>query len=391
MMIAASQPVDKVTRTGHSHYYQLDSLRGLAALAVAIHHWHILWTLAPHSKYAAVIVQMLPFRLLIAGHASVMMFFVLSGFVLSLPQVRGKQVDYVPYLVKRVCRIYLPYLVALAVAVLACWKWHGRHAYGLWVDSAWPEAPQCSSILQHLLFIGSYRYVYNFSFWTLVQEMRISLIFPPVCVLAIRFGRNGAAALALGLLLAGALMGDLAPATAILGTTVSYTGMFVVGILLARWLPEMRKVMENLNSKYYWALFAFCVALYAYAPSVFYAMHWNFPAWDGFTAIGAAGLILFSLVDKKLEALLLHRSVTFLGRISYSIYLLHLPVLLTFGFLFYGRLLPIFWIGPYLITTILLATIMYHAVELPAIELGRELASRVSSSASALTASGRSS
>lgn len=366
-------------RDQRSHYYQLDSLRGLAAVAVAIHHWHILWSLGPHSRYAALLIQLLPFRLLVAGHSSVMMFFVLSGFVLSLPQVGGKKIDYLPYLVKRVCRIYLPYLVALGVAVLACWKWHGRRAYGAWVNSNWPEAPQWHSILQHVIFIGVYPSIYNSSFWTLVQEMRISLVFPFLCALALRVGRKSSAVLVLALFLLGASTGKVKFLPISLSATISFAGMFVIGICLARWLPQMRVLVVRLSSLQYGAVFLLSVVVYAYAPSVFYAKNWDDTAWDGFTAIGAAGIILFSLVHKKTEAVLDHSFLKFIGRISYSLYLIHMPVLLGFGYAFYGRHLPIFWLGPYLITTITLATAMYYAVEVPSMKLGRTLAGRISS------------
>jgi peptidoglycan/LPS O-acetylase OafA/YrhL len=361
-----------------AHYHQLDSLRGLAAVAVAIHHWHIIWTLGPHSKCAAILIQILPFRLLVAGHASVMMFFVLSGFVLSLPQVGGKKVEYFPYLVKRVCRIYLPYLVSLGIAVVACWKWHGRQSYGPWVDSSWPESPQWHSVLQHVLFIGDYRGIYNSSFWTLVQEMRISLFFPFVCALAVRVGRKGSLALAFAFLLLGGLISRSGLIPGSFSATISYTGIFVIGVFLARRLRQMRVLLGRLNAKWYWTLFLVFVVLYAYAPSVFYAKHWSDPAWDGFTAVGAAGVILFSLVDRNIEAVLHHPFIMFLGKISFSIYLLHMPILLTFCYYFYRRRLPVFWIAPYLITTVWLASVMYYVVELPSIRLGRTLATRIS-------------
>ena len=58
-----------------------------------------------------------------------MLFFLLSGFVLSVPYLRGKGQAYPVYLIRRILRIYAPYLAALALAVAGAppgmgrWDW----------------------------------------------------------------------------------------------------------------------------------------------------------------------------------------------------------------------------------------------------------------------------
>ncbi|MGH7001396.1 MAG: acyltransferase family protein, partial [Stellaceae bacterium] len=74
----------------------LDSLRGIAALTVVIHHtlttlpafWAV-YTGAPASRLAR-IMAFSPLHLLWDGHQAVLVFFVLSGFVLSLPYWQGR-------------------------------------------------------------------------------------------------------------------------------------------------------------------------------------------------------------------------------------------------------------------------------------------------------------
>ncbi len=70
-----------------------------------------------------------PLRLLIAGHQAVILFFLLSGFVLTLPYKKKTGLGYGPFLVKRVCRIYLPYLGALALAILCDLSFPGHVPY----------------------------------------------------------------------------------------------------------------------------------------------------------------------------------------------------------------------------------------------------------------------
>ncbi len=361
-----------------AHFNQLDSLRGLAALSVALHHWHILWRLTPHSSSIAFILQIVPFRLLIAGHAAVMMFFVLSGFVLSLPQVSGKRVVYRQYFVKRVCRIYLPYLVALSLSLLACWKWHGMHTYGAWIDNAWPEAPKLEYILQHLAFLGSYNSArYNIAFWTLVHEMRISLIFPFLCFVVLRFRVMGSLLIILAMSLLDLSRKFVAIVPNDLYQTCGYLTMFVLGILLARYWPCLKTRLRRLNAGAYWALLGACVFVYAYAPTLFNYLALDDPIWDLTTATGAAGIILYSLVDPRIKRFLCHTSIMFLGKISYSVYLLHAPILFIFAYYCYGRVPPFGWLVPYLAVTIGLATLMHKFVEEPSIKLGKLLALHV--------------
>src|ERR1043165_7640264 len=95
----------------------LDGLRGVAALSVvalhvlsaipgfdaALEHWP-----GPDSTMAA--LEASPLRLLWAGHAAVILFFVLSGFVLTLQLERSHSgaSAYAVYVVRRLSRLYLP-------------------------------------------------------------------------------------------------------------------------------------------------------------------------------------------------------------------------------------------------------------------------------------------
>ena len=70
-----------------ARFVELDALRGLAALIVVLHHLRLLWQgdVEPSSR----ILRMLLTLLNPAGNGAVILFFVLSGFVLSLPAVAG--------------------------------------------------------------------------------------------------------------------------------------------------------------------------------------------------------------------------------------------------------------------------------------------------------------
>ena len=106
------------------------------------------------------------------GHSAVVLFFIMSGFVLSLPQLRGKPVNYPTYLIKRICRIYLPYLVALGIAIVGCYLFYNR-LHGT-ADGTWDQSPSSHTIRQSLLMVTSYDAMhYNGAFWSIIEEMRI--------------------------------------------------------------------------------------------------------------------------------------------------------------------------------------------------------------------------
>ena len=87
------------------HYHQLDALRGVAALSVVVSHFALVGPLEWASQS--------PFRVNSLGHQAVILFFILSGFVLTLQLRSSRSISYRDFLVKRICRIYLPYLVVL--------------------------------------------------------------------------------------------------------------------------------------------------------------------------------------------------------------------------------------------------------------------------------------
>lgn len=188
------------------HIVELDSLRGVAALFVVFEHFMRGWVQSTPPHF----VNYLPYLpFLTHGGAAVMMFFVLSGFVLTLPMLAAKGQSYPIYAVRRVCRIYLPYVAALSLALACCWRFHGleRYADAPVFRSLWHEAPTRSLVAKHLAFLGRYDvYAYNPPTWSLVHEMRISLIFPLLCLVALRLRWWAAFAIAVAFPVAGRLM-----------------------------------------------------------------------------------------------------------------------------------------------------------------------------------------
>ena len=123
------------------HYEELDSLRGLGAFTVIFCHflgaypesmpwmwifgdnalgtvWNAFHGVTPHGAPLLEMLVGVPMVLLRASSEAIIFFFLLSGFVLSLSFVNGKKPAYLPYLVKRVFRLYPAFLAAITAAFL---------------------------------------------------------------------------------------------------------------------------------------------------------------------------------------------------------------------------------------------------------------------------------
>ncbi len=76
---------------------ELDSLRGIASLTVLIGHFIGVFTLIQMDtsdlgfSNAINLLKYSPLHIIYAGHEAVILFLVLSGFVLALPYIKGKQ------------------------------------------------------------------------------------------------------------------------------------------------------------------------------------------------------------------------------------------------------------------------------------------------------------
>ena len=129
--------------------------RGLAAFAVVIYHCLMVFPrLAPTLGGAGIpfhapdggglpvlLLTASPPSLLWSGREAVLLFFVLSGFVLALPFLSDRRPSYLPFAAKRFCRLILPSAavvlpVAALVPILAPTE---RPDLSQWFNTAWRQ------------------------------------------------------------------------------------------------------------------------------------------------------------------------------------------------------------------------------------------------------------
>jgi peptidoglycan/LPS O-acetylase OafA/YrhL len=366
-----------LTSHGQHRYEELDSLRGVAALIVVASHVAMFWS-PPYAVWR-VWFDRSPLGVLVDGTDAVYLFFVLSGFVLFLPYVRpGGRDRYPQYLIKRVCRIYLPYLAALVVSIAADVAFYRpiQGQFPLWDN--WHRPFPVSAVWSHLLLIRHDSLSeFNPAFWSLVHEMRISIVFPLVALLALRLSLAWGVVTSLAVCAGGFL---LMLAVHVNGcSTIGYGGLFLLGAVVARHLDQIRAFVERRTALGKMAILLTSFALYEatrFLPARYYH-DWTVVPLHG-SAVTV--VIVLALTTVHFKRVLHTAALRWLGKVSFSLYLIHGIVLYSLASLFWNRTTHhmLLLLGG---VAFVLAVVggFYHWVERPSILLGRRLTRREAS------------
>lgn len=359
----------------------LDSLRGIAALTVVIHHcmlvfpdfWSVYDPSSTH-KTNSPFIEILtysPLHLIWGGFEAVILFFVLSGFVLSLPFISGKDPNYLDYAIKRIFRIYIPYITLIMLAAILHSLLYRTHTPNLsyWYYQWWSRPIDFQMAVDHLLMIGSdEQNILNPVIWSLVHEMRISLVFPIIIWIVIKLDWKNTAIIAVSLIPLASILGKLHfPAT--ICHSIGYTSLFLAGATLAKYRHEIVNYLATRSRTTRAILLGFALLLIN--------IRWQLPTLQIpeslIIGLGSLLLIALALVPGKLATFLEHPALLWLGKVSYSLYLVHVIILLTICHIFQGPILgPIVLIGVPLLSLVT-AHILYVFVERPSMLLGKHI------------------
>jgi peptidoglycan/LPS O-acetylase OafA/YrhL len=397
-------------------YNELDSLRGLAASTVVLGHLAdlVFQVGTPASwfgwRHLVMALNRTPLTILMAGGTAVRFFFVLSGFVLMLPFLRRRENPYFPYIVKRVCRIYLPYIAAVALA-LAGDYWLGGHPLPLFGGSTattWSRPISLTLVLQHVIMLGHFDSIqFDSVLWSLVQEMRISILYPLIAWAVLKLSRRRLLALVLVIEACVLAVPFFFPGVDIglasYTMTAHWSCMFMVGAWMALEREKIQAWMHRMSKPRKAALAGVAFLMYSMGVKTLWGQQFNVhvmnrlmqvraisswanpdflrftPIWAGdwVATICAAVAICFALSDRRTKKVLNHSLVLRTGRASYSLYLVHAIVLYGLLYLLWGTHYFALFIPGYLLGTILLTMIFYRWIEIPSMKLGRSLAKRM--------------
>lgn len=318
-----------------NHQPELDGFRGLAVLFVLLAH-------SSHAGYNPLGIDFNHF-----GSVGVYLFFVLSAYLINrqmleaLAAQRASLKFWLRYALRRLLRIYPMYLLALIAS------------YALYVNGFGGPIHSIDGILKHLILTEA-----KGVFWTIPVEVAYYLI-SPLIVLALWPLYRVRPWLAMLVLLT---------ATLALWYTrylhlpvplfLRFAPVFAFGTLLAMAQRHLR-----LPGGIGLALFALILTT---VPSAARALFGTsiFHAYPYTVAYGLAwALILYQALyhEIALSALGRFKPLRYLGALSFSIYLLHLPVLSLCE-----ALLPAVWVMPAFVTGTLLASFLtFTFVERP--------------------------
>ena len=321
------------------------------------------------------------------GHSAVIMFFILSGFVLSLPLLKESDFSYSKYIFKRVCRIYLPYITIILITIVCKELLQSKvgTVEGLVNWAQWNIETNVNTILEHIFFLGEYEATtFSMVTWSLVHEMRISIVFPFIVFILMKFTwkASGVFAICLSVISFFLIQGIPTKFDTAISTnyfiTLHYLGMFIVGTLIVKHKGYL--INKHFNPSFYLVLVPVAVLFFNY-PNIPLMVPYklfgeiDFLLYkmmaDWVITIGASMIILLALQSIKFSKFLNFKPIRFMGKVSYSLYLIHPVILISMVHIFYEVLsVPLILLISFLLTLIL-SWLSYEFIEKPSIEIGR--------------------
>ena len=325
-------------------------------------------------------VSQTPLKLLTAGSEAVLVFFVLSGLVVALPALKPGRFSWSGFLSGRLARLYLPVWASIVIGTILIWmipRDDSTVGPGTWMDTSQAKSTNWSTFLTEASLIRA-SYDLNNVLWSLRWELLFSVLLPVFLALAIVTARYWVIALtaAVALSTIGVLGGI---------DGLRYLPVFFIGTLMAVRLEAIRewtrrRLLRRSSTLWGAALVGGALLLligqWLLRPLV--------PAGSvaetllaQLSVLGAAGVVLAAIGVPSVCGALEARAPQWLGRISFSLYLIHMPLLATVTFML-GE--DRWWLVA-LITVplvVLAAWGFNHVVERPSQRLARHISDSVS-------------
>jgi peptidoglycan/LPS O-acetylase OafA/YrhL len=286
---------------------ELDGLRGLAALSVMIFHF---FCCAPPGWGSA--VSWIP-----RGTPAVDLFFVLSAFVLARSLIYEPQ-TYGSFVWRRILRLYPAYWVTLVFAILLM-STANRQGMGSITDhygpgEAWLRPTlKIDQLLKHVFLITpaiDFQRI-NTVIWSLIIEMRVSLILPFLVAGFVKLPPR----FRFFVLLASPLLGLKEVEWSLAG--ISSVPLFLLGIALAVYVEPRQRP--------FWITAPLLITGWLLNGVHFSAA--AMPAAPQYAAaIGAAMMIASVMSSPLAQRVMTTPPIRFLGDVCYSLYLVHLPL-----------------------------------------------------------------
>jgi len=351
----------------------LDALRGLAALCVLLYHLTFFSILAPVFLHVAPVPVL---KALMCCAFGVNIFFVLSGFVIA-HSLRNNPLSFsslTRFVGRRHIRLDLPYwaMIAFGIGLIPL-----KRILPATHPDPFPSMGVLATNLVYVQYIFDRRTLLGVS-WTLCLEVQFYLLFVLLLVVGKRISSRApspsvstatsGAIVLVAILTVGCLIGThFGGDKGFFGSSWHFFGM---GVLLY-WMWK-----EVLAPHWFWVMMGVLIA----DAGLIYVVRTptGTPQLTSSIALIATastlGAIYFVARRGSLESWSGGRPMQFLGRISYSLYLTHLPVLylvldVASHFISFNRFMAVVWFPIVVALCLSVAQLFYWGVELPAMRL----------------------
>jgi peptidoglycan/LPS O-acetylase OafA/YrhL len=324
----------------------IDALRGVAVLCVLVSHLPFsLNTTRVNALSDAAFPEWVG-RITDHGRFGVHLFLVLSGFCIHMAWARRKDidatVDFGAFWRRRLHRLYPPYFVALLFAVVGLYAFHavlgGKTTGSIALRFGYADTGQLALDLILLVFLlqnlnGSSRRIGNEPFWTLALEEQLYALYFPLLWMRRRWGWTSALIVVGATTLIWRLVASyIAPA--------EWTELFRVGP--ARWFEWALgalaveaylgrvKLPRWCQSGIVGVVLLAVAALTWTAPTFGISIQHVMPVTDSLFGIALFTLVNFACAVRWADpktASVVARFFAWVGTFSYSLYLVHVPVM----------------------------------------------------------------
>ncbi|HEY2643697.1 MAG TPA: acyltransferase [Galbitalea sp.] len=357
---------------------ELDGIRGIAALVVVFFHLSLISQpfLDTHTVGDAWWwVSKTPLRLATDGTQAVLLFFVLSGLVVALPALRPG-FSWRKFYASRALRLYVPAWGALALASILIFLIPRNSANvtsGTWLNSTNAHSTPIWDLLADASLMKVGNAVDNV-LWSLRWEIIFSLLLPVFVLAALLIRRWWLASVIAVAACVALTIGSPNHADARF-----YLPVFFIGTVMAANL-EALQAWSKRRGNVFWAIaftasLAFMIAGQLSHPGVPANSLLGGLLWS-LVALGAAGIILCGMGFAPLRRGLNKAVTQFLGRISFSLYLVHVPILATLAFVLGDAQ---WWLVAIIGLPVAIgaATLFHRWVEVPSQKLAHRVGRRV--------------
>lgn len=359
--------------------HALDGMRGLAAVIVLVH--HALLTVPPLSAaYYGVgaatptwslswILTYTPLHVAWAGTEGVYLFFILSGIVLTLPVLRSRKFSWRAYYPRRIVRLYIPVIAAVAfgaMTILLVTR-SDLQELGPWVVAR-PNSYDIQSVVKDMTLVFGTSGVVS-PLWSLRWEVLFSLLLPLYMLFSARAPR-------LWWLKVVITISVIAVGCWTEKGLLTFMPMFALGSLFAaRWdwistaFPKLLERAWAGPGLTVLAVLLTCVRWEVAAFGVPY-LETAFLVW--ISVVGVAVLVLLGAFWRPFRSALERPSMQWLGRVSFSLYLVHEPTVLAFRFAT-ADLSPWVGIAISLPVSVVVAWLFWACIERPSQRVAQRL------------------